>query len=494
MEANVMESRSTPLLYAALFLVVLSACEDKNAVSENYTYAPHTFEPDRQLLRVTEFIPTFGGMYFDDKGDLIVHIATEQPLGARESKAMRHQLETLLPAIFDRACLQQWKVTQGKVKQAREPQIVIRKADYGFAQLVSWRKVADRALQIQGVLGTDIDEVANRLWLGIETEELRPRIEAFLKTHDIPQAPVVIEVVPQVRLLKDVRDKFRPVSGGIQTDSGGDCTMGFNAIWNGKKGFVTNSHCTKQLGGLGYKKGSVFHQPDDPGWWPFWENRWRNKIGDEVYDPEYNLYCGDGITLCRKSDSAFVEYDSTDYFSGAKIAKVTELGSLDLNEQSPYYDIVGENLCPLAGTHVCKVGRTTGLTCGRISHTCVTRDHRLARMVCQYQVTSSWNSGGITLLADGGDSGSPVFQPLGGNDVNLTGQLWGGYDKDSTKFAGDFVFSSLLFVQDELSPLITSDFPTANETPQICPAGQRCCEQAANGDCLICWPTQSECP
>ncbi len=49
------------------------------------------------------------------------------------------------------------------------------------------------------------------------------------------------------------------------------CTLGFNVVRNGRDGFVTNSHCTRNRG---VSNDDDFHQPNDPllsG----------NKIGDE---------------------------------------------------------------------------------------------------------------------------------------------------------------------------------------------------------------------
>ena len=59
-----------------------------------------------------------------------------------------------------------------------------------------------------------------------------------------------------------------------------------------------------------------------------------------------------------------------------------------------------------------KVGRSTGWTRGEVTATCVSRDHGYAVKVCQ--IRADYHSAG-------GDSGSPVFFKLPGDNVALVG-------------------------------------------------------------------------
>ena len=111
-------------------------------------------------------------------------------------------------------------------------------------------------------------------------------------------------------------------------------------------------------------------------------------------------------------------------------------------------------------------------------------------LLCQYRVVRS--AGSTSKISDLGDSGSPVFQRLGGNDVNLFGILWGG-DDDGTRF----FFSSVLFVQLDLFPLTVVDFPAPPpppHTPIGCDVNEKCCERETNGDCILCIPRTASCP
>jgi hypothetical protein len=89
-----------------------------------------------------------------------------------------------------------------------------------------------------------------------------------------------------------------------------------------------------------------------------------------------------------------------------------------------------------------KVGRTTGWSSGNVTNTCATVNVSGSniQLLCQTLVQRSG-----TVIVQGGDSGSPVFQRTSDDNVTLVGILWGG----ST--SGDlFVFSPLKNIQDEL--------------------------------------------
>lgn len=264
--------------------------------------------------------------------------------------------------------------------------------------------------------------------------------------------------------------------------------MGFNAIHNNKKGFVTNSHCTRIQGG---SEDTDFHQPTDP-LNPFVN---QNKVGDEIVDPEYwtSNTCPSG-RVCRASDSAFVEYDGAEFF-GASIVRTSSFGSLAISGMNPTFAIIDETLFPIPGVVLNKVGRTTGWTSGTLasgasSGTCMNinvADTNIM-LLCQYTVTNT----GTDKISDLGDSGSPVFRWLGDNEVNLYGILWGGTDDGSL-----FAFSSMLFLHLDLFPLTAVNFPSPtppNPQPIGCPVDEKCCEKAPNGDCVLCIPRTAACP
>ena len=96
----------------------------------------------------------------------------------------------------------------------------------------------------------------------------------------------------------------------------------------------------------------------------------------------------------------------------------------------------------VVGNVVNKVGRTTGWSQGSVTNTCVNTNVSGTNItqICQNFVSATVGSG---------DSGSPVFQIISGNDVRLVGILWGGSGSQS------LVFSPLSQVEQELGALAT---------------------------------------
>jgi hypothetical protein len=365
--------------------------------------------------------------------------------------------------ILDRAS----DIRSGDAEIPGPAEIIILGGEYDILELSRWRPEIDQVLSLPGTVFTDLDESSNRLRIGIESSEFQDRVEAFVANSGVPLQAVIIEVVDPIFYLKDLRDKFRPVQGGTQIEIDTavfgytHCTVGFNAIFNNLRGFITNSHCTGSLdGGV---QGKMFHQPTDP-FNPFAD---QNILGFEHFDPEMwsGGICPSG-RICRRSDAAFIWYASRFGFPqnfsienpnlyGSGIARTTSwTGSLTIDDANPKFDIVSEGF-PLYGEFVDKVGRTTGWTFGRITETCVHSNVKDTdnTMLCQYRVLRDV---GDNLISDHGDSGSPVFRWLDfdSSDVELYGILWGGNASGS-----QFVFSSMLFIHLDLFPVTVDDLP-----------------------------------
>jgi hypothetical protein len=454
---------------------------------------------DDQLVTVAKLVPGFGGMFFDDNGNLNVYmVKPDEELSAQARQERKARLEAVLTAVFGEDFLSQGKGQHPGLRKEtppeQPPQIRIIKGAYDILQLAKWRASVDKALDVPGAVFTDLDEKKNRLRIGIESSIFRKRVHEVLTQQGVPPEAVIIEETKPIRFHDTLRDKIRPLQGGVQVEADTGvfafalCTMGFNATHNSKKGFVTNSHCTRIQGG---SEGTDFHQPTDP-LNPFVS---QNKVGDEIFDPEYwtASICPSG-RVCRTSDSAFVEYDSAEFF-GTRIARTSSFGSLTISSTNPTFTIIDETLFPISGVALNKVGRTTGwtsgtLTSGTSSGTCMNinvADTDIT-LLCQYTVTNT----GTDKISDLGDSGSPVFRWLGNNEVNLYGILWGGTDDGSV-----FAFSSMLFLHLELFPLTAVNFPAPpppSPRPIGCPIDEKCCEKAPNGDCVLCIPRTAACP
>ncbi len=312
----------------------------------------------------------------------------------------------------------------------------VRRGEFGYARLDRWfRGAAPEVLATAGVVFVDLDEASNRLLVGVETEAAGHAVRGVLARLGIPAAATEIRRTQPIHYAATLRDRVRPVQGGLQIHFGNFlCTLGFNATAGGEDSFITNSHCTDRQGGT---EGTEYFQPVssvDP-----------TVIGVEVDDPNYfrGGECPRG-KKCRYSDSSRARYSAGTSFSLGAIAQTASRGALSGSIEIAGTFSVGGEQAPLVGQEANKVGRTTGWTFGLVTNTCVHTNVAGSNItqLCQTFVAAGVGSG---------DSGSPVFGWSGGSSVTLFGILWGGSS------AGDlFVFSPIQNIEQELGALTTS--------------------------------------
>lgn len=341
---------------------------------------------DGELLRMADAIPGFGGLFYDRAGFATVYLT--------DPSSQAGALTAL-----------------GEVR--------ILRGDYDFRQLDQWRAALRGILTLPGVVQLDVDETRNRVKIGVDRTQATRALDAVaseIKALGVPRAAVVIEPVAPLRQLATLQDRERPVRGGMQIAwLNSLCTLGFNAN-RGVAGFVTNSHCSGQQGGV---QSTIYFQN---------VNASGNRIGVETADPLYfsGGFCPSG-RICRYSDSAFAAYDTPSLQGMGKIARPSAVGSLTVSTTAPFWNILGTADRPLAGQVLNKVGRTTGWTRGTVAATCVdvnvlNPNGSLSNItqLCQDVVNAGVASG---------DSGSPVFAAgTADSDTGATlyGILWGG--------------------------------------------------------------------
>jgi hypothetical protein len=291
--------------------------------------------------------------------------------------------------------------------------------------------------ELSGVVFTDADETSGRLVVGVLDRGIQGLIRARLAVLGIPAQSVDVVETEAIFQVATLRDKIRPVVGGVQIRfSGFLCSFGFNAVRGATSGFVTASHCSDTQGSV---DGTQYYQPLNQVADEF--------IGSEIADPAYRRNiagCPKG-RKCRHSDANFSDGDNSVQFNLGAIAKTTgpNNGSLEIDGE---FAIVGEQPGAVQDT-VNKVGRSTGWTRGTITRTCVNTGVSGTSIVllCQDFVENS-----VRIVA-GGDSGSPVFKIDGGErGVTLLGGLWGGNSSGTL-----FVYSPIANIQAELGALRT---------------------------------------
>ncbi len=378
---------------------------------------------DDWYAKVAQQVPAFGGLFFDEHGQLTIYLADTAPSVVAAAAAIRSAFGD------DERMAGPIRVLPGK---------------YGFLQLYEWRNSIIDILTIPGVVFLDIDDRRNQLAVGVETMEIAHEVERMLEKLGVPREAVSIEKTEPI--VFKLRQKRRPLVGGLQIQfgwPGANCTLGFIAVRQGINGFVTNSHCTHTQGGV---ENTEYHQPIRP------INPWdmSNRVGLEIADPTYFTggACPSG-QRCRYSDSAFVR---SPHPSGPSVTlnrgyiARTALGSINWNGRDLYRIVTKVETNDVhVGDIVNMVGRTSGRKEGTVFAVCSHANVGNITLLCQ-----DWVNVGVL----GGDSGAPVFRIINSPalyDVILYGILWGG-DPAGTQY---YIFSNMGLVQrlDELGPL-----------------------------------------
>lgn len=458
--------------FVAVALTFTTAASAQQKETPADSSAPITTFDDK-LVKIGELAPGFGGMYLDEKGALQVYMKNAAELrGADATKAARAQVMSAIANVLGADFLAQGAARKGR---AQEPNII--KGDYDVVELAKWKKSLSPALDGQEIVFVDLDERRNRVTVGVVGDASRQRFEALAKSLGVPFEALIIEETQPIRFHASLRDKLRPVPAGaqIEIDTGvfayKICTLGFNVVRNGRDGFVTNSHCTKNRG---VSNDDDFHQPNDPLFSG-------NKIGDEDIDPRYFTggICPSG-RKCRFSDSAYADYriDRGRF----EIARTTnDVGSRTINSFPSVFRIMSETPDSVVGMRLNKVGRTTGWAFGDVRATCI--DVNVAdtdiRLLCQSRVG---RMSGTNKLTDHGDSGSPVFSILPtASQASLHGILWGGPDDGSS-----FVFSPMSLIEQELGQLTTFTAQQPPPPPQPEPTPREQCLRECNAERDAC--------
>lgn len=378
--------------------------------------APRTM--DDQLHEVAEKVPGFGGMFLEEDILKVYLVNPEKKSAAEEAIA----------SVF------------GRERIPREGIQVLR-GEYSFTQLKEWHNRMGGLFDIQGVFYTDVDESSNRLKVGVKSSDLSGPVEKELKQQGIPRDAFIIEQTEPVVFMSTLRDKVRPLQGGLQIAFTNNpsyyniCTLGFNGIGLGNKGFVVNSHCTYNQGVV---DSTVYYQPTPAT---------VNRIGTEIADPSFaSRKCPTGMTgvVCRWSDSAYAKLDSN---INANIGLIERPYYLNSRTIAGSFRITSEGKS-YVGQIVNKVGRTTGWTQGKVTNTCINVGVTGTKIVLLCQ-------DGVSAGVGGGDSGSPVFSITNSpnkNDVQLRGILWGGNQAGTW-----FIYSPIANIQrsDELGSITT---------------------------------------
>lgn len=396
---------------------------------------PRSVRPDEALYaELGRGAASAAGFYLDASGTLVVLVRDESD-NARARTAMRSLLSRgMLPPSLTK----------------RRPAITIQKAKYSFGELATWRdSLGDQLSHIPGVTSLDLDEVQNRVTIGvdpaqqtaatsavrqltrslaIDTSAIAFRVHGYLKPRSGAMAAA------STMFSTTIYEHTDTLVGGIivRTSSAsglpgggpGDCTMGFVADRNGVRSFVTATHCTAVWGGG--PDGTVMSQ---------WAVR---QVGTETVDPNKSQ-CG-LWDWCRNSDAALFALNGGIPSHRGLIARTSSRnagyhnggsGSRNVDPNRPYFFVTATSGA-VSGQVVEKMGHVSGWTWGVITNTCV--DHFFNQGGLVDYVTKCSLEANINHIS--GDSGGPLFSwDYGSEEVALMGTLVGATNTQNGIFS-----------------------------------------------------------
>jgi hypothetical protein len=286
----------------------------------------------------------------------------------------------------------------------------IRTVSYDFAQLKEWFDSLLPLAVRTDVIMFDIDEVENRVYVGVEGDEAEVAVRRAAAGIGVPEDAIAVGRMVRPEPRHTVRDR-RDVNlvGGYQMQFGPQsnqiCTMAFNAMHDGEWVFVTNSHCTAiewQVDG-----GTIMQ----PSWIA------GNEIGFESHDRHvHHCLPFPNLIYCRGADAALIRHNLVRGIDQGRIAETPwSMGAPSSLLVVGTYDVVAR--VPGGGTAVGtvldKTGRTSGSTFGQVTRSCIW----IELYACQDE---------STVYSEQGDSGSPMYVWQGDGTVHLQGILWGG--------------------------------------------------------------------
>jgi len=427
------------ILGVVLLLVTLPAASevkvDKTVIAQKGTL-------DELFLRVADRVPAFAGIAYEDN-KLRAYVA----LPKRKLRRIRPKLIASLTEVF------------GEELESGLTDLQLMSVTHSTRDLQAHFTALAELFSDKSVAFIDVDEVNNSLTVGVHkaghTQLLTDRAIAL----GIPKAMLRFESAVELALAAELRDRIRPVPGGVQIRRNGvpgHCSIGANVQTDSGVGFITASHCTHRMGVASFFP-TAFNQAASP-----------NTVGHEQLDPHFRnwLLCPNSAFAdgCRFSDSVFVGYNNSNQNPDmGRIARLGSWGYGPISTVDDDYNITSLRFSPVSGERMMKVGRTTGKTAGNVSRTCVTMPVppawwllRDLGLVCQNFVTRVAGVGGgpTQPIVDSGDSGGPVFR-LNANSAQNTVAFAGILH--SGDVAGTvFVFSSTFGVVADMAPWLGS--------------------------------------
>ncbi|MGQ0641678.1 MAG: hypothetical protein ACT4P6_13095, partial [Gemmatimonadaceae bacterium] len=259
-------------------------------------------------------IPGFAGFHLDTSGAALVVRTTRGSLTATELQLVRDRVANGLPS--------------SRQARAGAAQISVQNARFDFVLLRQWRDVmSDSAQQpAYAITYLDLDEVANRIAVGVEFGSAVSLVSSLASRLGIPAEAISVQIAPAAQPIQDVylNDRVRPLQGGTQVraepiSQTGRCTLTIPAYYpaRAQNVIITASHCSNIKWGPDNGDGGRIQQPTSvvppPAGWNF--------FGGEIHDEAgWSRWTGVIHGSCRQAEPSAYSLANLEFVSGDSVS------------------------------------------------------------------------------------------------------------------------------------------------------------------------------
>ena len=412
MVGNFFRMQSRILIRLVVGCVIVAACRKEPVSPKPVVNSPQASRgiagkswgvssPTEELYRrVGALAPSFGGFYLDNSGDPTVVLLDPTPATLTATRAVMDQV--FGPKFEQQFNGHAWQAVQGQ---------------FNYVDLANWRDtIATHIASLSRVIsGVGIDQMANRVNVGLRDTTNRARAETLIVQLGVPLKGIVFQHGMVPRFGSTINDRTRGIPAGYQVVIAGSiCTLGANAVDQYPLPtayyFIVNAHCADP------NQIPQFHR-DAPGYQPGTADT--NFIGHEVSAGPFDTTSpgctpADGVAGCSEADVALIAYNSPSYPNFGYLAVMASPPASGFHQgtlQVAYPDSVQtidqvegyENSPPVVfNQQIYRLGASSGFTSGVVTNTCYTAttiNNVVAR--CHVLVYGAY--------ANLGDSGGTVF-------------------------------------------------------------------------------------
>lgn len=156
------------LSFVVLMLAVIVGCGGDSDTQNRFVTS------DDKLVQIAKAVPGFGGYYRDrDTGQLVIWLVDLEQRAIVESEL----IDAFGPDVIPEAGIR------------------VREAQYGFDQLIEWRRtIESRGWSALDLVSTDVADELNRVRIGVSSEAGRLAVLAEMDDNGIPVGAVIIRI------------------------------------------------------------------------------------------------------------------------------------------------------------------------------------------------------------------------------------------------------------------------------------------------------------